>query len=219
MVGRGTRLSPETGKDHLLLLDFLWHTERHELCHPASLICENEEVAQKMTENLEKEAGMPVDIEEAEKKASEDVVAQREEALAKQLAEMKRRKKKLVDPLQFEMSIQAEDLTNYVPSFGYAMQPPSEEQKKKLEKLQIDPEGIDNAGKADLLIDRLQQRVKNNMASPRQIRLLEGRGFQHVGTWTFEQAKNVIDRIAANGWRTPSGIHPQSYTPQEHKGA
>ena len=47
---------------------------------------------------------MPVDIEEAEKMASEDVVAQREEALAKQLAEMKRRKKKLVDPLQFEMS-------------------------------------------------------------------------------------------------------------------
>lgn len=51
MVGRGTRLSP--GKEHLLLLDFLWHTERHELCHPASLICDNEEVAQKMTENLE----------------------------------------------------------------------------------------------------------------------------------------------------------------------
>ena len=35
MVGRGTRLAP--GKDHLLLLDFLWHTERHELCHPAHL--------------------------------------------------------------------------------------------------------------------------------------------------------------------------------------
>ena len=83
MVGRGTRLCP--GKDHLLLLDFLWHTERHELCHPASLICENEEVAQRMTENLEKDAGCPVDIEEAEKQASEDVVAQREEALAKQL--------------------------------------------------------------------------------------------------------------------------------------
>ena len=57
MVGRGTRLSPDTGKDHLLLLDFLWHTERHELCHPASLICESEEVAKKMTENMEKDAG------------------------------------------------------------------------------------------------------------------------------------------------------------------
>ena len=41
----GTRLCK--GKDHLLLLDFLWHTERHELCHPANLICENEEVAKK----------------------------------------------------------------------------------------------------------------------------------------------------------------------------
>lgn len=78
MVGRGTRLFP--GKDHLLLLDFLWHTERHELCHPASLICSNEEVAQKMTENLEEAAGCPIDIEDAEQKASEDVVAQREEA-------------------------------------------------------------------------------------------------------------------------------------------
>ena len=62
-VGRGTRLYP--GKDHLLLLDFLWHTERHELCHPAALICENAKVAEKMTENIA-EAGCPVDIEEAE---------------------------------------------------------------------------------------------------------------------------------------------------------
>ena len=51
MVGRGTRLFPD--KDHLLLLDFLWHTSRHELCHPAHLICESPEVAEKMTENLE----------------------------------------------------------------------------------------------------------------------------------------------------------------------
>ena len=71
MVGRGTRLHP--GKDHLLLLDFLWHTERHELCHPANLICDNEEVARKMTENLEEAAGCPVDIEEAEKELSHSV--------------------------------------------------------------------------------------------------------------------------------------------------
>lgn len=45
MVGRGTRLAPS--KKDLLLLDFLWHTERHELCHPAHLICENEEVAKR----------------------------------------------------------------------------------------------------------------------------------------------------------------------------
>lgn len=209
MVGRGTRLSP--GKDHLLLLDFLWHTERHELCHPASLICENTEVAQKMTQNLEDSAGIAVDIEEAEKTASEDVVAQREEALAQRLEEMKRRKKKLVDPLQFEMSIQAEDLSGYVPAFGWEMAPPSDKQKKTLEKLGILPDQIDNAGKASKLLERLDKRRKEGLTTPKQIRFLEGRGFQHVGTWQFETARRLIDRIAANGWRVPSDIVPQEY--------
>lgn len=211
MVGRGTRLSPETNKDHLLLLDFLWHTERHELCHPASLICESAEVAQKMTENMEKDAGCVIDIEEAEKTASEDVVAQREEALAKQLAEMKRRKKRLVDPLQFEMSIQAEDLSGYVPAFGWEMAPPSEGQKKTLEKLGILPDAIENAGKASKILDRLDKRRREGLTTPKQIRFLESRGFQHVGTWQFETAKNMIDRIAGNGWRVPSGIIPAEY--------
>lgn len=209
MVGRGTRLFP--GKDHLLLLDFLWHTERHELCHPASLICENAEVAQKMTENLEKEAGFAIDIEEAEKIASEDVVAQREESLAKQLAEMKKRKKKLVDPLQFEMSIQAEDLSGYVPSFGWEMSPPSDKQKSTLEKLGISADQIDNAGKAAKILDRLDKRRTEGLTTPKQIRYLESKGFQHVGTWQFETAKNMIDRIAAAGWRIPQGIIPQEY--------
>lgn len=209
MVGRGTRLAP--GKEHLLLLDFLWHTERHELCHPAHLICESEEVAQKMTENMEKDAGCPIDIEEAEKTASEDVVAQREEALAQKLAEMKRRKRKLVDPLQFEMSIQAEDLAGYVPAFGWEMAPPSDKQKKTLEKLGIMPDEIDNAGKASKLLERLDKRRQEGLTTPKQIRFLEGRGFQHVGTWQFDTAKKLIDRIAGNGWRIPHDIIPSEY--------
>lgn len=212
MVGRGTRLFP--GKEHLLLLDFLWHTERHELCHPASLICQDEEVARKMTENIE-QAGCPVDIELAEKQAAEDVVAQREEALAKKLEEMKKRKKALVDPLQFEMSIQAEDLSGYVPSFGWEMAPPSDSQKRELEKRGIMPDEIDNAGKASLILDRLHRRQDENLSTPKQIRCLEKYGFQHVGTWNFDNAKNMIDRIAAAGWRgAPAGVNPQEYIPE-----
>jgi len=211
MTGRGTRLHP--GKEDLLLLDFLWHTERHELCHPAHLICENEEVAQVMTKNLE-EAGCPIDIEEAEIQAAEDVVAQREEALAKKLAEMKSRKRKLVDPLQFEMSIQAEDLSGYVPAFGWEMAPPSDDQRKTLEKLGIMPDEIDNAGKASKILDRLNKRRAEGLTTPKQIRFLEGRGFQHVGTWQFDSTKKLIDRIAGNGWRIPSDISPSTYKPE-----
>ena len=210
MVGRGTRLHP--GKDHLLLLDFLWHTERHELCHPASLICETAEVAQKATENIEA-AGEPVDLIEAEEQAATDVVAQREEALAKALSEMKSRKRKLVDPLQFEMSIQAEDLSGYVPSFGWEMGPPSDKQRATLERLGIFPDEIDNAGKAALLLDRLGKRREEGLTTPKQIRFLEGKGFEHVGTWSFEAARRLIDRIAANSWRVPYDINPKTYIP------
>jgi superfamily II DNA or RNA helicase len=208
MVGRGTRLHP--GKTELLLLDFLWHTERHELCHPAHLIAENEEVAKAMTKQIE-EAGVPLDLEEVEQSAAEDVVAQREEALAQQLAEMRRRKRKLVDPLQFEMSIQAEDLSSYVPSFGWEMGPPTDKQVKTLEKLGILPDEIDNAGKATKLLERLDRRREQGLTTPKQIRFLESRGFNHVGTWSFENAKRLIDRIAANGWRIPADIHPKEY--------
>lgn len=210
MVGRGTRLAP--GKKELLLLDFLWHTERHELCHPANLIATDEKVAKKMTENIE-ELGAPIDLEQAEQQAKEDVALEREESLAKQLSEMKRRKRKLVDPLQFEMSIQASDLTDYVPSFGWQMSPPTDKQVKALEKWGIFPDEIENAGKAEMLINRLVKRRDAGLSTPKQIRFLENRGFQHVGTWQFEAATKLINRIAANGWRIPNGIKPAEYKP------
>lgn len=209
MVGRGTRLYE--GKQDLLLLDFLWHTERHELCHPAHLIAESEEIAQKMTENLEAAPGMPMDLEEAEIQAASDVIADREEALAKLLEEMKKRKKKLVDPLQFEMSIQAEDLVNYMPAFGYQMAPPSDKQLSALEKAGILPDQVDNAGKASLLLERLATRRMENLTTPKQIRLLERYGFSHVGQWDFDVAKKMIDRIAAAGWNLPKGINPDEF--------
>ena len=211
MVGRGTRLSP--GKTDLLLLDFLWMTDRHELCRPADLVCEDRAVARQMTETLA-ESGCPEDIEEAAAQASEDVVAQREEALAKQLEEQRRKKAKLVDPLQYEMSIQAEDLAGYVPAFGWEAGPPSEQQTAALEKLGILPDAVESAGKAALLLDRLNKRRDEGLTTPKQIRCLEKYGFQHVGTWSFEAAHHMIDRIAAQGWRgVPKGVNPRTYTP------
>ncbi|WP_434364259.1 DEAD/DEAH box helicase [Streptococcus sp. KHUD_015] len=209
MVGRGTRL--HQGKEELLLLDFLWHTERHELCRPAHLICETPEVAQKMVENMEEQTGVMLDLEDMEVKAAEDVVAQREEALAKQLEEMRKRKRKLVDPLQFEMSIHAEDLSNYVPNFGWEMAPASDKQIKALEKYGILPDEIANAGKAALYLDRLHKRQAEGLTTPKQIRLLERYGFKDVGMWPFEEAKNMINRIAANGWRVPTSVRPAEY--------
>ncbi|MBT0946930.1 DEAD/DEAH box helicase [Streptococcus lutetiensis] len=211
-IGRGTRLAP--GKENLLILDFLWHTERHELCRPAHLITDSPEVAKKMVENMAEQTNQQFELLEAEETASKDVVAEREEALAKQLSEMRKRKRRLVDPLQFEMSIQAEDLADYVPAFGWQQAPPSEQQINALEKFGIFTDDIGNAGKASLLLDKLKKRQIEGLTTPKQIRLLERYGFKNVGMWTFDGASSLINRIAANGWRVPRGIRPAEFKPE-----
>lgn len=212
MVGRGTRL--HEGKDNLLLLDFLWHTEKHELCRPASLISTNQAVASKMTEIAE-QSNAEMDLEELEVQASESVVEERENALAEQLAEQRRKKKKLVDPLQFEMSIRSEDLMDYVPTFSWEMAPVSAKQKQALENFGVFSEDIGNQGKAAKLLDRLILRATQGLSTPKQIRLLEQRGFQNVGLWNKEEASNMISRIANNHWRIPYNVNPNEYKPGE----
>ncbi len=213
MVGRGTRRCE--GKKDLLLLDFLWHTQRHGLCHPAHLICESEEIAQQMTQQLAETAGCATDIEEARKRACQDVAAQREATLARQLDRMKHRSRERIDPVQLELSIRAEDLAHYVPSFPWEMAPPSAAQLAALERMGILTDGIDTAGKASLLLSRLDKRRRADLTTPRQIRCLENMGFRHVGIWSFETARQLIQHIAANGWQIPDGMNPAAYQPAE----
>jgi len=99
-----------------------------------------------------------IDLEEIEVKATEEVIQDKEASLAKQLAEQRRKKSKLVDPLQFEMSIADEDLANYVPSFLSEQAPPTKKQVETLEKMGINASEIDNSGKAKLLIKRIIKR-------------------------------------------------------------
>lgn len=212
MVGRGMRLSP--GKDHLLLLDFLWMTPRHDLCRPSSLVSRDEQIAKKIDEQIMKNDDV-YDLIETEEQAERDVLAEREEALARELAEMRNRKRKLVDPLQYALSIAAEDLTSYVPTFTWEMAPPSEKQIAFLEKRGIFADSVKNAGLASLLIDRLKLRQDAGLATPKQIRCLERYGFRQVGTWQFDDASALISRLANNNWRIPYGLNAASYRPQE----
>ena len=211
MVGRGLRLHP--GKDNCLLLDFLWQTSRHDLVHPASMLAKSQEIADQATEILADEDGQQMDLLEVLDQAETDVVRQREEALARQLAEMRRRKHKLVDPLQYVYSIGGEDLADYEPTMPAEMAPPSKSQLEMLEKRGINPDTVTCAGQASYLIDKLIKRQRAGLATPKQIRFLEGKGFVHVGEWQFDAARSMIDQIAGNNWRVPHHIYPPTYTP------
>lgn len=211
IVGRGTRLFE--GKDNLLVLDFLWHTEKHELCRPAHLVASNQEVAKKAQEIMEAKAGgqLEFDMIELEEMAKTEVTRDREKALADRLAEMKKRARKFVDPLQFALSICSEDLSHYEPVMPHEMGPPSKKQLEFIERSGINPDEVTCAGYASKLIDRINNRRTLGLATPKQVRMLERKGFNHVGEWKFQHANEMITAIATNNWRVPPGINPSTY--------
>jgi superfamily II DNA or RNA helicase len=211
MVGRGMRLFP--GKEELLLLDFLWLTEKHDLCRPSSLLSKDEAIAAEM-DRLLGSSQYPMDIMEAEEEAQRNALAERENTLAKRLHELRRVTKTVqVDPLQYAMSIADCDLASYVPTFAWEMGPPSQKQIDFLEKRGILAASVDNAGKAHLLIDRLIRRQQAGLSTPKQIRCLERYGFKQVGTWTFRQAGDMLTRLQHNNWRLPMGFSAANYKP------
>lgn len=213
MVGRGLRLHP--GKEDCLLLDFLWMTARHDLVHPAHILAQSEEVANRATELLAEDPnGGAQDILETLEQAESDVVRQREASLMRQLEEMRKRKRKLVDPLQYIYSIDNEELSDYQPTLPSEMAPPTEKQLELLEKRGIDSATVTCAGQAKKLIDTLIARQTSGLSTPKQIRFLENKGFRKVGEWQFEEAKSMIDRIAGNDWKVPYQIYPPTFVPE-----
>ncbi len=217
IVGRGTRLAP--GKKELLLLDFLWQTEKHDLCRPAHLICQNDDisarVAEIMAETSQEDGGG--DLLELEGMAEGTALEEREESLRKELEAQRMRKRQLVDPLQFEMSISpGGKVAEYEPDpFNLKEQaPPSAAQLAKLEKAGIFPDEVKCAGHASRLIDTIEKRRAEGLATAKQIRCLERYGFRGVGTWEFAAASNLITRIAANRWSIPHGLAPETYVPE-----
>jgi superfamily II DNA or RNA helicase len=205
MIGRGTRPAP--GKENLMILDFLWNCERHQLCRPAHLIAEDADVARKMTERYEAAAGAEMDLDEAALDTGKsDVVAERENALAKKLADMRNRKRELVDPLQYAASIGDPDLMTYAPTFGADVGPVTPDQIKALEGEHIYAVDVQNSGHAEAILSKIRERRTSGLAQPRQIRCLERYGFKHVGQFKFSYCQYLLGRLRANGWRMPEDL-------------
>ena len=214
MVGRGTRLHP--GKDYLLILDFLWMTGKHKLVHPADIICRKEEIADRMTETIGKN-GEAEDIFEVEADVERDAKREREDSLARALAEKeaqeKRKKRQLIDPIEYALTINADDLADYVPTFGWESKDITDKQKQYLESQGFNTEGMCK-GIASKLIDRLITRSKEGMATAKQVKLLKRYKFQQVEKWTIEDAKKVIGMLSRANWQPwRLSFDPEEYVP------
>jgi type I site-specific restriction endonuclease len=193
MVGRGTRLSPDTGKTDLLIHDFLWMSEKHALAHPASLIAEDEEIEKRMVEKAK--AGGKVNIGALEEQAHSDAKAEREDVLKRYIDANAHRKSKTVDPLVFGFLTDNEEITHYEATFAWESAPATENQRRALEKFGFDGSQM-KRGYASKILDGLIQRCDKKLASAKQIALLSKHGYRRFENMTFTEASVCIDKLA-----------------------
>lgn len=212
MVGRGMRLAPD--KKELLLLDFLWLTAQLPLCRPSCLISRDDDIAARIDKKM-REAKDGIYIDEAEEEAERDIVSERKTALASSLDKMRKGTGRNggVNPIQYAISIESEELLSYQPIFEWETTPATEKQLDFISKCGIEAESVLNKGQASKILDVVLDRRRRGLSSPKQIRYLEQRGFIMVGKWSFQAAANMMNLISNNGWNVPSYIDPESYQP------
>ena len=198
MVGRGTRIHP--GKENLLLLDFLWHHERHSLCKAASLVAKTEAVAKKMEEQAANAGfGGPIDLLGLEGMAMDSIRNDRESTLARYLDQNKKRKAKTVDPVWFGLSMRDDEIVDYEPVFAWEKEKVSEKQANVLNRAGFDGDNM-TRGFASKILTRLFARREEGLATPKMVSQLEKRGYPHSERLTFEQARDLMDQAANSGW-------------------
>ena len=190
MIGRGTRLSP--GKENLLILDFLWLTGKHNLCKPACLGSDSDEDIETV---VKESTGEEIDLFGA----ITDAEDARRRALAEALAKQKRKKSKLVNPLELFSLLDDIGLADYEPSFKWEEADATEKQIKALQNFGIDADGI-TKGYACTIMDKLISRSSHGLATVKQVKALKQFGYEPAG-WTFEQASRKLSALAAVGWK------------------
>ena len=230
MYGRGTRPLEEIARDlgncpdaasrramirgsrkpNLYMPDFLFHCDHINLCSPACLYADNEDIAAKMAERIIAGGGEgePTEIdEEALAEAKAAFLADKERVLSEKLAEQRRKKGRLVDPLQFAVSAGDEAAVAYEPAMAADRAVPTLEQLRDIEQFGVSTEGM-SAGLAARTLETLRDRYQRGLAMPKHIRLLERPqyGFLHAAEFTKGQAGTIINRIKANAWRMPDGL-------------
>ncbi len=190
IIGRGTRIHP--GKENLLVLDFLWMTEKHSLVRPAHLVAPSEEIAQQMVAMAEEAAAE--DLEQDLMDMVTDAKEARERKLAAELDANAQRKSKLIDPIEFALSLHEVDLADWEPTMRWHRDPPSDGQLRALKQFGFDPATVSSKGYASVILDRIFSRRDLKLASPKQLHWLRKTGHPQPDLATFAEAKAWLDQ-------------------------
>lgn len=180
MVGRGTRLCP--GKRNLLLLDFLWLHERHDLAKPASLVAKTQEEEESITQALAGDKDLAEAVEDAEN--------EREAALIRQIAANVRKKERFLSIEHVGALLKDKKIQDYAPVFGWEVAPVTTGQRKVLDRFGLT---CNSKGEASMVMNRLFTRSKDKLATVKQLSWLVRYNHPHPETATAKEAKDFLD--------------------------
>lgn len=192
MVGRGTRIAPL--KENLLLLDFLWSSQRHSLSRPAHLVAKSESEAEVITAlAVEKsisggESQESLDIEGLASEAAE----QRHAALRKKLDEHRNKKAKSISAAEFAASLNDSELMDYEPVMQWESEAISDKQSKVLKRAHIDVKTVLGRGHASKLISHIMRNQPITPASVAQKAMMKRMGCEHWETATSADARKFF---------------------------
>lgn len=207
MVGRGTRIAPS--KSDLLLLDFLWLHEKHNLIRPAHLIASTNDQAVEMQKMFEA-GGAKQESLDLQGIASEAQI-KREEKLRAELEAKAKRSKKTIDAMEFCLSLHVPDLGDYEPLSDFESRKVSKGQRDILERNGLDVDTVKCWGQADKLIDTIHARARMDLATPKQVKWLKRFGHPNPHTATFKEASSILTK------RFNSGKSKQEYKARERE--
>lgn len=188
IVGRGTRVSP--GKEQLLLLDFLWMHEKHQIVRPAHLISRSDEEAEQITRKLQEPGGKQQELDLQD--IANECQHERETALAKKLKEQSKRKTTVISAEEFAIRHKDLALAEYEPTMKWESAEITEKQLKVLKRAKIDPSTVRGKGHASKLIDIIFREAKVTLASAAQQALMARMGHPSPQTATQDEARRFF---------------------------
>jgi superfamily II DNA or RNA helicase len=193
IIGRGTRIHP--GKDHLLVLDFLWLSERHDLVKPAQLVASDAEEAARIEAQLGAADGMlglAKELSDTALLEVQSVEAERRQKLAESIARAQGKPRKVYDVMTVATDLRDVSLTKFTPTMHWHDYPPSLDQLKTLEKFSVDVTTVKTRGHASTLLDKLIKRCKLHLATPGQLRWLVKLGHPNPTLASFDEASAFL---------------------------
>ena len=219
MVGRGTRTLPDvvdgipesgdrkvaiagSDKPDVTVLDFVGNSGRHSLMSTADLLGgDYTDEEREMARERAMAAGKAVSMDD-ELEAAREVI--RQKALAALDAKRRRELQGKAKYSRYEVDpFNPADLDGGAESPKRKPAPASERQVEVLRNVGIkDPHTLTRK-QASAVLEQVKDRRAKGLCTYKQEQILKRYGYENAGTITFARASELIDGLAANGWRRP----------------